>query len=147
MPAHQSSVKAAVSVSEMAELCFLSRSRFYSLVQSGAMPKPVQPESSKRPLYDQDLQQKCLEVRRTCIGLHGHPILFNRKHKTERVAKAEAKAEHADLIDALAELGLKANSEAITGAIKRLFPTGVDGVDQGQVVTKLFRDLNQKGRK
>ena len=81
----QSSSRAAVSVTEMAVICQLSRSRFYKLIEAGAFPKPIQPQSSKRPLYDQESQHKRLEVRRTCIGLHGHPILFNRKSKKTTV--------------------------------------------------------------
>lgn len=145
MPVPHSSSKAAVSVSEMAALCLLSRSRFYKLMESGAFPKPVQPESAKRPLYDTELQQKCLEVRRTGIGANGHPILFNRMRKKTTVpTKSEAKPQHAELIDALGELGLKTDSKAIATAITTLFPAGIETLDQGQVLQKLFRHLKGK---
>ena len=147
MSVQQSSLKAAVSISEMSEMCRLSRSRFYSLVEAGVFPKPAQRKSSKRPIYDQKLQQKCLDIRRTCIGLNGEPILFNRKSKKERAAKVEAKPEHAELIDALSELGLKATSEAITESLKKLFPKGITGVDQGVVIKKLFQDIQRSQRK
>ena len=42
MPVQQTSLKAAVSISEMSEMCRLSRSRFYSLVEAGVFPKPAQ---------------------------------------------------------------------------------------------------------
>lgn len=145
MPVPQASSKAAVSVSEMAQICQLSRSRFYNLIQSGAFPKPVQPESAKRPLYDKSLQQKCLEIRRTCIGANGHPILFNRmRKKTTVVSKSEPKLQHAELIDALGELGLKTDSKAVASAITTLFPAGVEDLDRGQVLQKLFRHLKGK---
>lgn len=145
MPVSQSSSKAAVSVSEMAEICQLSRSRFYNLIQSGSFPKPVQPKSAKRPLYDQSLQQICLEIRRTCIGANGHPILFNRmKKKTTVPTKAEPKPQHAELIDALGELGLKTDAKAIATAITALFPAGIETLDQGKVLQKLFRHLKGK---
>ena len=118
-PPQQSSPKAAISISEMSELCRLSRSRFYSLVQAGVFPKPVKTKSSKRPIYSLKLQKQCLEIRRLCIGLNG-PVLFNRKLKNERAAKDEAKPEHSDLIDAMSELGLKTTSEAIAETLKKL---------------------------
>ena len=147
MSVQQSSLKAAVSISEMSEMCRLSRSRFYSLVEVGVFPKPAQRKSSKRPIYDQKLQQKCLDIRRTCIGLNGEPILFNRKSKKDRAAKVEAKPEHSELIDALSELGLKATSESITESLKKLFPKGITGVDQGVVIKKLFQDIQRSQRK
>ena len=145
MPVPQSTSKAAVSVSEMAEICQLSRSRFYKLIEVGAFPKPVQPKSAKRPLYDQSLQQKCVEIRRTCIGANGHPILFNRMSKKATVpTKSEPKPQHAELIDALGELGLKTDAKAVATAITALFPVGADGLDQGKVIQKLFRHLKGK---
>lgn len=134
------SLKAAVSISEIAEMCRLSRSRFYGLVNAGVFPNPVQTKSSKRPIYDQQLQQKCLDIRRTCIGLNGDPILFNRKSKKDRPAKVAPKPEHADLLDALSELGLKTTSEAITASLAKLFPKGVEKLDPGIVLKKLFQD-------
>ena len=146
MPVENMSLKAAVSISEIAEMCRLSRSRFYSLVQAGLFPKPAQPKSSKRPIYDQKLQQKCLDIRRTCIGLNGEPILFNRKSK-KRPAKVAAKSEHADLIDALSELGLTTTSEVIKASLAKLFPAGVEKLDQGVVLKKLFQDIQRSQRK
>src|SRR3954468_8421516 len=79
MPDLPSSAKSVVTVSEMADLCQLSRSRFYDLIEAGVFPKPVLHPSSKRPMYDRGLQEKCLGIRQTGIGLSGQPVLFNRK--------------------------------------------------------------------
>ena len=79
--------------------------------------------------------------------MNGEPILFNRKSKKERAAKVEAKPEHAELIDALSELGLKTTSEAITESLKKLFLKGITGVDQGVVIKKLFQDIQRSQRK
>ena len=140
MPIQQSSLKAAICSSEMAEMCQLSRSRFYGLTKAGIFPEAIKSKSSKRPIYDQKLQQKCLDIRRTCIGMNGDPILFNRKSKKDRPAKVAAKPEHADLLDALGELGLKTTSEAITASLAKLFPKGVEKLDPGIVIKKLFQD-------
>ena len=73
--------KAVVSVVEMSEMIDLSKSRFYFLIQSGIFPEPIRHESCKRPVFDLDLQQKCLDIRRTGIGCNGQPVLFNRKRR------------------------------------------------------------------
>ena len=70
-----------VTVQRMAEMCQLSRSRFYDLTDTGVFPKPDQHPISKRPMYDLLLQEICLEIRRTGIGANGIPVLFNRKIK------------------------------------------------------------------
>src|ERR1700722_15140195 len=81
MPDLPVSAKSVVTVTEMAELCRLSRSRFYDLIEAGVFPKPVLHPSSNRPMYDRDMQEKCLEIRGTGIGANGLPVLFNRKPK------------------------------------------------------------------
>ena len=79
MPAHDPPVKAAVSVSEMAELCEISRSRWYELVDAGVFPAPVLLLPIKRPIYDRTLIEKCLQIKQSGIGLGGTPVVFNRK--------------------------------------------------------------------
>src|SRR5215471_13882555 len=73
------SAKSVITVAEMADLCQLSRSRFYDLVEAGVFPKPALHPSSKRPMFDRTLQEACLEIRQTGIGANGLPVLFNRK--------------------------------------------------------------------
>ena len=81
MPAPDASEKAAVSVSEMAEMCEISRSRWYELVEAGVFPGPVVLLPIKRPVYDRSLIEKCLQIKETGIGLSGTPVVFNRKRK------------------------------------------------------------------
>ena len=136
--------KAVVSVVEMANLCLLSRSRFLALVQSGVFPRPVRNESCKRPVYDLELQQKCLDIRRTGIGLNG-PVLFNRKAKaTTKKARPKLASDHADLLDALKSLGLQTTAEAVDAALRELFPSGWSDVDDGQRVRQVFLHLQRK---
>src|SRR5271166_3448958 len=68
--------KAAVSVAEMAKMVRLSRARFYQLQQVGVFPSPVYDVSTRRPIYVQELQEVCLEVRRRNCGINGKPVLF-----------------------------------------------------------------------
>ena len=136
--------KAVVSVVEMASLCLLSRSRFYSLIQLGAFPEPIRNESCKRPVYDLELQQKCLDIRRSGIGLNG-PVLFNRKSKTTgKKSRPKLTSDHADLLDALKSLGLQTTAEIVDGALNELFPSGWANVDEGQRVRQVFLHLQRK---
>jgi len=116
-------------------------------MDQGVFPKPVLHPSSNRPMYDQELQQKCLEVRRTGIGMNGVPVLFNRKAAKSRTRKVqtkptqENKADHADLLDALKGLGLSTTAQAVAEAVATLYPSSLAGHDQGDVVRRVFLHL------
>ena len=143
-----SSAKSVVTVSEMADLCRLSRSRFYDLIEAGVFPKPVKHPSSKRPMYDRNMQEKCLEIRETGIGANGLPVLFNRKPRKglpqPRKQAEQKKPDHADLLDALKGLGLTTTAQAVSEAVAALYPNGLTGIDQGDVVRKVFLHLQGK---
>jgi hypothetical protein len=132
----------------MAELCQLSRSLFYDLIVAGVFPKPTRHPSSKRPMYDRGLQGKCLEIRQTGIGMNGQPVLFNRKPRKGGQPRAQRKPavgpEHADLLDALKRLGLVTTAQAVTGAVAALYPDGLAGLDQDDVIRKVFLHLQRK---
>jgi hypothetical protein len=104
----------------------------------------------KRPVYDRGLQEKCLEIRATGIGLNGVPVVFNRKPKKGGQPRAKLKPtvvpqpDHADLLDALKELGLATTAQAINEAVATLYPNGLAGIDQGDVVRKVFLHLQTK---
>src|SRR6266852_5321463 len=70
--------KTAVTMSEMARMCSLGRSRFYQLIGT-AFPNPVYELSTRRPFYTEEQQLVCLEVRRRNCGIDGKPILFYTK--------------------------------------------------------------------
>ncbi|MBN9519777.1 hypothetical protein J0H58_14845 [bacterium] len=74
----------ALSVTQMAERCQLSRSRFSFLVRAGVFPGPSR-EAGRRPYYPADLIERCLEVRRTGVGANGKVVMFNHSRKTRRV--------------------------------------------------------------
>jgi len=143
-------MKSAVTVTEMAEMCQISRSRFYDLMEAGVFPKPVQHPSTKRPMYDLELQKKCLEIRQTGIGANGLPVLFNRKPKKaaqprpQQKPEPEKRPDHAELIEALKGLGLNTSNQAVAEAVATLFPSGHAGLDQGDVICKVFLHLQRK---
>ena len=70
--------KSVVTVSEMAALVGLSRSRFYELVRAGVFPPPVYEMFAYRAVYIRPLQRLCLHVRRKKIGINGQPVRFRR---------------------------------------------------------------------
>lgn len=149
MTVQQSAEKRFVTVSEMAELCQISRSRWYDLVHAGVFPKPVLHPSSKCPMYDREMQEKCLEIRATGIGANAQPVLFNRKPKNNgqpRRAKPAkvAQPNHSDLLAALGELGLTTTALAVNEALTTLFPGGLAGIDQGDLIRKVFLHLQGK---
>src|SRR5215471_7230520 len=105
--------KAAVTVAEMARMVGLSRSRFYQLIGT-AFPQPERQPGTGRPIYPEELQRACLEVRRRNCGIDGKPILFYARRlgsAPPRPRPAKPKLEQeckgvAALMDGLNALGL-----------------------------------------
>lgn len=143
-------VKGAVSVSEMCDMCSISRSRWYEMVASGVFPKPVHLPSMKRPVYDRSLQEKCLEIRATGVGLNGVPIVFNRKPKkggqakpkTQRRAKDQPNDPVIEAIrDGVKRLGYTATTQAVCNAVAAVCPSGVAAGDLEKVIVEVFLHL------
>lgn len=150
MPVQEVSAKSCVSVSEMSELCQISRSHWYDLIAQGVFPQPVLHPTTKRPMYDRGMIEKCLEIKQTGIGANGLPVLFNRRRKAgqpkaQRKLAENGRQDHGDLLDCLRGLGLTPTAQAVGDALAALFPTGHAGFDQGDVIRKLF--LHLQGRK
>ena len=81
-------LKSVCSVTAMARKLALSRSRFYDLLKQGVFPGPVSCPGSNHLFYTLELQQQCLQVKQTGIGVNGKPVLFYlpRKHNGGRNA-------------------------------------------------------------
>lgn len=151
MPAQQT--PAAISVSQMAELCDISRSRWYELVDAKVFPAPVVLLPIKRPVYDRTLIEKCLQIKESGIGLSGSPVVFNRKLKkvwsTKQKATPPAKRLTSDpliepIFDAVKALGLTTTMQAVTDAVAAIYPTGIADQGQGDVIRKTFLYLQGK---
>lgn len=147
------STKAVVTVSEMARMVGLSRSRFYQLVEAGVFPLPVYCVSNRRPVYVEEMQQVCLEVRRRNCGVNGQPVLFYaRGHRLTPQVKPTRPAKpkppkpsgQANLIDGLAALGLTTTAAEVGAAVNALYPSGVNGADQGEVLRAVFLHLKRQ---
>jgi hypothetical protein len=146
MSAQEQSRKAIISVAEMATAVGLSRSRFYTMMQAGIFPKPVQKASGKRPVFDLELQHKCLEIRRSGIGMNGEPVLFNRKRRTQksRPSGKPSTNDHADIVEAIRSLGISTSSEIVEEALRSLYPEGWSQIDQGELVRQVFLYVQRK---
>lgn len=142
-----------VSLSAMAALCKLSRSRFYQLIEEGIMPPPAYDMHTRRPLYPQELQQICLQVRNTNIGINGRYILFygdstlSVSTHQRRVSRRNTATNGslAALKDGLIALGLNnLSDQKIKDTVKTAYPNGTTGVNEGEVLRTLFRALRRQ---
>ena len=133
---------AICSVTEMAAKLSLSRSRFYQLMKTGALPQPVRCERTNRPFYPPDLQRKCLEIRRTRIGLNGQPVLFYTK-RHEGTSHPRSDRQCQELADALRGIGLTVTVRQVKKAIKALYPEGIGKQSNpGAILGDLLRHLS-----
>jgi len=146
MSALEPSRKAVISISEMASAVDLSRSRFYSMMEAGVFPKPVQHHPSKRPVFNLELQHRCLEIRRSGIGFNGEPVLFNRKRRGQksRPTSRTATEAHSEIVEAVRSLGITTSPEAIEDALRSLYPAGWREVDQSELVRQVFLYVQRK---
>ena len=136
--------KQVFSITDMAMNCNLSRARFYQLLGTGFFPKPLHDERSKRPYYNLDLQQKCLEARQSGIGIDGSFMLFYSPRKKEtkmRTKKVDPQIK--ELAETLGSMGLEITAEQVPQGLTETYPEGVEGVDQGVVIRELYRHLKQ----
>ncbi len=142
--------KAVVTVSEMARMVRLSRARFYELVRAGVFPAPAYEKG--RPVYTEELQQVCLEVRRRNRGVNGEPVLFYARRvvspapSRKRPASPAAKNKDiAGLLEGLNALGLTtATAAQVEEVTKELFQSGTNGIDQAEVLRVVFLELRRR---
>jgi hypothetical protein len=155
---HNPCPKAVVSVSEMARMCGLSRIRFYDLIEQRIMPSPCYDPRTKRPIYTKNLQRQCLDIKRTNVGIEGQFIIFYQRRSADERSPAISRSRrlttaasapggpqrHTQLIAQLASLGLPGVTDAqVDTGFQVCFPSGHDGVDEGEVLRTLWRYLRQ----
>lgn len=142
--------KAAVSVSQMSRDVGLSRARFYQLLGEGVFPQPSYDPDTKRPYYDEEGQQKCLDVKRRNVGVNGKVVIFyasrsaQPKPSPRPMAKPKPTSQNSDLIDSLACLGVTATAQQVEAAVADCFPDGVKKLESGEVVRAIFLHLKRQ---
>ena len=76
------------------------------------------------------------------------PILFNRKPNKgsppHRKKAEDKKADHTHLLDALKGLGMTTTAQVVDEAVAALYPNGLAGIEQGDLVRKVFLHLQGK---
>jgi hypothetical protein len=142
--------KAVCSVTAMARQVGLSRARFCQLRKKGVFPEPVYLGEPKRPFYPLDLQQKCIEIRRTGISYNGQPIIFytlREKKCKGQVNQSDCKYE--ELASTLSKMGLNVALKKVKNAVKILYPEGLTQQPlEGSVIGDMFRyfkEVRQNG--
>ena len=125
------------SVAEMAAKVGLFRARFYQLQKAGVFPQPVYCIRTKRPFYSLDLQQKCIQIRKTGIGLNGQPVLFNRP-RNNSTSKDQLDRKYKELAQTLKTMGLNVTNDRVKNAVDLLHP---QGLSKQPIDEQLIRDL------
>ena len=141
-------LQAVCTVSELAKKLDLSRARFYQLQKTGVFPTPLYCVRTKHPFYPLDLQQLCVNIRRTGIDCNGQPIIFYSRHKSEsRRSQKQSDSKYEELATALREMGLNVTRNDIRKVAKALYPDGLaKGPIDGAVIGKVFRYLSNGGQ-
>ena len=147
---HNTYIPAAVSMTQMARLLNMSRSRFYQLISKGILLPPIYSLSSKRPYYIREMAQRNIEVKKNNVGVNGQVIIFysaKRKvvpsmNKVKTTKKETKNNKYEDLMEGLESLGMTdIKSSDIEKAIADCFPDGTENIDQDEILTTVFRHL------
>jgi hypothetical protein len=148
-----SSVTAAASISDVSRMVGLSRGRFYQLMRKGVFPSPVYDVRSRRPYFTDEQQRVCLEVRKMNCGVNGRPILFyarkalfpkRTKSSPRRSNKNKPPSRWNGILEGLKSLGLEVTSTQVEEEICSVYPSGTDGVDDGEVLRNCYRKFRAR---
>ena len=146
----------AVSVSQMARLLQLSRSRLYQLIDEGVLLPPVYLLTTRRPIYTQNMIIRNVEVKKTNMGINNQVVIFyskqfsfpqkRRKLKPQTEPKTNSTDNrYEELIEELSCLGLEDISVSkIDSALSELFPDGTKQVDPDEILRSVCRYLKRQ---
>ena len=148
--------KEIVTVTEMAEMLCMSRSRLYQLIRQGILLPPIYSLVSRKPFYPRKIQGRNLEARRTNCGVNNQPVLFYARRvvpvaprvrsSIKKKPKTKQGGGNSDLVEVLGELGLDVSADDVSSAVLSCYPNGVADIAEGEVIRTLFRFLKQSKR-
>ena len=154
MNIENNNIPAVVSMSHMAKLLQLSRSRLYQLVDSGILLPPAYLLSNKRPIYTRDMAMCNLEAKYNNTGINGQIVMFysarNVVNKLNgnseyRPKKSNSNKNYKALSEELECLGLDdVMTEQIDDAITDIFPDGTKNIDSDEILTSVFRHIKRQ---
>ena len=148
-----------LSITQMAQLLNLSRSRLYQLTNENIFLPPIYgaSEKSKRPYYTAELAQRNIEVKRNNVGVNGKICMFyssrnnspllthKKKSKGNKSINDFTEDNHQDLREGLAALGLSNVSDGqIESALKKSFPQGIGNIEQGEILKAVFLSIKRQ---
>jgi len=159
-PQSETSQKAAVSVSEAALLCGLSRTHFHALIKDSVFPPPCYDLRTRKPFYPRELLEECLRIRQTNVTTEGRVVLFyQRRQQPTRASAAPSRrsrpsaatsttptlpSRHGPLVDGLRSLGLASTTDVqVDDALGVCFPNGVGSASDGEVLRTLWQHLRR----
>jgi hypothetical protein len=158
---NQKPLKEIVTVTEMAQMCNLSRARFYQLVSHEVFPSPSRNQDTGRPFFNRDQQEQCLLIRRCNKGANGKAVIFygNRpltvqkptsKRKLFPISKSSMGKKNRDpvlseLQHGLAQLGMSnVTEQQIRRALTERYPDGHRDVESGELLAAVFGALQRQ---
>lgn len=140
--------KAFVSLSECADTLGISRTHLYTLISQNVLLPPSYCIESKKPFYCAEAVERNLEVMRTNIAISGKFHLFHRKHDStdmeapspprKRIRPIRPPSNRKYIIGGLRSLGMNASSIQVDAAISSIYPNGVAGEDDGEVLRAIY---------
>jgi len=145
-----------LSISQMARLLNLSRSRLYQLISEGIFLPPIYSPEHKRPYFTGEIAEKNLQVKKRNVGINGKIVLFysSRTSSLPKIKNGKqnngsdtqpAQDNHQDLKDGLAGLGLSNISDTqIESALENCFPGGTENVDAGEILRAVFLSIKRQ---
>jgi hypothetical protein len=142
----ESDFKEICPVKKMIAMLGMSKARFYQHLKNDVFPQPLYCIRTKRPFYPENLQQQCLDIRRTGIGYNGIPVFFYTPRKAEnRKSKEKTNNDYIEIIEALKNVSIKVTDKEIKAALCKLNITVLtEGPINGEVFKKLINYFTQK---
>ena len=153
--------KEIVTVTQMAQMCNLSRARFYQLIKESIFPSPSRNEHTGRPFFNREQQEQCLLIRRQNKGANGKAVIFygNRprsaqepasKRKQFPISKSSNGQKKRDpvmneLQYGLAQLGMSnVTDQQIRQALLESYPDGHRDVESAELLAAVFGALQRQ---
>ena len=142
----ESDFKEICPVKKMIAMLGMSKARFYQHLKNDVFPPPVYCIRTKQPFYTENLQQQCLDIRRTGIGYNGIPVFFYTPRKTENYkSKEKSNNDYREIIEALKNVNIKTTDKVIKAALRKLnIATFTKGPIDGELFKKLINYFTQR---
>ena len=157
MSVDNNSIPEILSITQMANLLDLSRSRFYQLTSEGIFLPPIYSTSNKRPYFTAEIAQRNIAVKRHNLGVNGKICLFyssrnnspsfthKKKSGKNKLQNNTTEDKYEDLRQGLGALGLSNISDGqIESALKKSFPQGTENIPEGEILRAVFLSIKRQ---